>query len=66
MKNNTVITETVSAARSERSSDSSPFMNEFFMVQGVGFRCMAYKDESGRWRSAFNHVELVGDIRILE
>jgi len=48
------------------SKEDSPFEIEFFMLQGVGFRCMGYRDQKGRWRSAFNHVELFGTIKILE
>jgi len=49
-----------------KTAESSPFLIEFFMVQGCGFRCMAYRDEDGRWRAAFNNEELYGDVRILE
>ena len=44
----------------------SPFILEFFMVQGMGFRCMAYRDQNGKWRSAFAHRELPGNVYILE
>jgi hypothetical protein len=50
----------------EKSAGETPFMIEFFMVQGIGFRCMAYCDEDGKWRHAFDNAELFGDIRILE
>ena len=45
---------------------ASPFVHEFFLVQGSGFRCMAYRNEDGKWRGAFDHVELPGAIRVLE
>jgi hypothetical protein len=44
----------------------SPFLVEFFMVQGAGFRCMAYRNSDGKWRGAFDNRELPGAIRILE
>jgi hypothetical protein len=44
----------------------TPFIFEFFMVQGMGFRCMAYCDQAGCWRNALNNEELTGEIRILE
>lgn len=51
---------------SDKTSDSSsPFEIEFYMLQGIGFCCMGYCDPQGKWRSAFNHVELFGKIRIL-
>jgi hypothetical protein len=46
--------------------EDAPFIIEFFMVQGVGFRCAAYRDPDGRWREAFNNEELFGEIQILE
>jgi hypothetical protein len=50
----------------EAQPEISPFILEFFMVQGANFRCMAYRDEDGKWRDALNNEELYGDIRILE
>jgi len=50
----------------EKRIESSPFILEFFMVQGAGFRCMAYRDPNGVWRNAFNNEELMGEIYILE
>jgi len=47
-------------------AEASPFVIEFFMVQCPGFRCMAYRDEAGSWRSAFSHQELPEDVYILE
>jgi hypothetical protein len=50
----------------EEFDGSCPFIVEFFMVRGAGFRCMAYRDANGKWRSAYNNEELPGDICILE
>ena len=36
--------------------ERSPFIREFFMVQSDGFWGMAYRDEQGLWREAFNHM----------
>jgi hypothetical protein len=44
----------------------SPFIREFHMVQGTGFRCMAYRNGNGKWRGAFDHVELPGNVRRLD
>lgn len=46
--------------------ETSPFLLEFFMVQGAGFKGMAYRNSDGKWRSAFDHIELPGTIRVLE
>lgn len=42
-----------------------PFVLEFFMVQGNGFRCMAYRNSDGKWRGAFDGEELPGAVRVL-
>ena len=46
--------------------EASPFVTEFFMVQGLGYRGMAYCDQDGTWRNAFNHFPLMGRIYLLE
>ena len=35
-------------------------------VQGVGFRCSAYRDPAGKWHDAFTNDELYGEIQIVE
>jgi hypothetical protein len=44
---------------------ASPFLVEFFMVRGVGFQCMAYRNSDGKWRAAFDNRELPGSIHVL-
>lgn len=54
-------------ARSVRQGDGgSPFDLEYFMVQGSGYICMAYRNGDGKWRGAFDNMELPGSIRVLE
>jgi hypothetical protein len=65
------MTQIAMTACSERSevkqpAEESPFLAEFFMIEGPGYRCMAYNDSEGRWRKAFNHTILPGQIRIIE
>lgn len=43
----------------------SPFDTEFFMVQGLGFKCMAWRDFNGKWRTAFENQILPGQIRVV-
>lgn len=45
---------------------ASPFVLEYFMVQGSGYICMAYRNDDGKWRGAFDNRELPGAIRVLE
>lgn len=50
-------------------NDAVPFILEHFkfcMVQGTGFKCMAYRDYDGALRRVFDHKALTGRIRILE
>jgi hypothetical protein len=46
--------------------ETSPFLVEFFMVEGIGFQCMAYRDFEGKWYHAFNNKELPGRVHVLE
>lgn len=50
----------------ENEDAGSPFIREFFLVQGVGYRCMAYRNGEGKWCGAFNNEELPGPIRVVE
>lgn len=60
------MTTTTETATADQSTTEGPFVIEFFMVEGAGFRCMAYCDQDGKWRNAFNHRELPGDIQFAE
>jgi hypothetical protein len=44
----------------------SPFLLEFFMVTGIGFRCMAYRNGDGKWHEAFNDRKLPGVVRVVD
>jgi len=66
MNNQTIILPSETSSAAEERSESSPFTVEFFMVQGLGFRCMAYCGEDGKWRSAFGNNRLFGPVFILE
>jgi len=53
-------------AAGEMRPEASPFVTEFFMVQGLTFHGMAYCGRDGKWRDAFRHHPLMGRIFILE
>jgi hypothetical protein len=53
------------AVPSGESDGICPFVLEFFMVQGNGFRCMAYRNTDGKWRGAFDDEVLPGAVRVL-
>ena len=52
-------------ALAEEPKGTTPFETEFFMVQGIGFKCMAWRDGEGKWRTAFENPVLPGNIRIV-
>jgi hypothetical protein len=43
----------------------SPPKSTSFIVQCVGFRCMAYRDSKGQWRDYFNDDEIAGEVTII-
>jgi hypothetical protein len=49
----------------EVKDGASPFLVEFFMVQGIGFRCMAWLGYDGKWRTAFENRILPGLVRVV-
>jgi len=46
----------------KRPSDKK---RESFIVQCIGFRCMAYRDRMGKWRDYFNDDEIQGEVKII-
>ena len=50
----------------ETPEGGSPFDTEFFMVQGAGFKCMAWHDANGKWRTAFENQILPGNVRVVD
>jgi hypothetical protein len=50
----------------EKQTEISPFLVEYFMVQALGFRGMAYCDQEGRWRNVSNNDQLLGRIYLLD
>jgi hypothetical protein len=34
-------------------------------VQTEGFRCLAYRDEKGKWRNYYGGAELKGTVRVI-
>ena len=49
----------------ENVSSGLPAIFDFVLVQAAGFRCIAYCDQNGTWREAFNHREISGQVQIL-
>jgi hypothetical protein len=66
MTNHTTMQQFESGSAIELQDEMSPFIIEFFLVQGIGFTCMAYHDRDGRWHRAIDNEELPGLILVLE
>jgi hypothetical protein len=45
--------------------NESPFIIEFTMVHCAGYNWMAYRDESGRWRDAYDNFVLPEPVKVL-
>jgi hypothetical protein len=50
----------------EKRPEVTPFLVEYFMVQSICFRGMAYCDQDGRWRNAANNDQLLGRVYLLD
>ncbi len=66
MKNHPVTSVCSSGQMLEEAGSLSPFVIEFFTVQVLGLKCMAYRDSDGKWRRAVDGVELPGFVRVLD
>ena len=49
----------------DRQVPELPPAGEVALVQGEGFRCMAYRDKQGKWRDYIRRNELPGRITII-
>jgi hypothetical protein len=43
-----------------------PSPGEVMLVQCEKFRCLAFRDRQGRWRSPFSKMELPGVVHVIE
>ena len=41
-------------------------MDEVVLVQCEKFRCLAFRDKYGKWRSPFSKMELNGVVQVIE
>lgn len=47
------------------NASASPFNIEYIMVLCSNLRHMAYLDKAGKWRDAYDNLELTGPVRVL-
>lgn len=48
-----------------KDAGNSPFVIEYLMVLCSGLRHMAYLDDTGKWRDAYDRRELRGTVKVL-
>jgi hypothetical protein len=49
-----------------RESVTLPPVDEVVLVQCESFRCLAFRDKHGKWRSPFSKMELNGVVQVIE
>ncbi|HUA36789.1 MAG TPA: hypothetical protein VMA35_00150 [Candidatus Sulfopaludibacter sp.] len=60
------MTNPSSTANGEIEYDALPPVGEMVLVQCEHFRCLAVRDQQGKWRSPFSKMELHNVIRVVE
>ena len=50
----------------DRENTALPPADEVVLVQCEKFRCLAYRDKHGKWRSPFSKMELNGVVQVIE
>jgi hypothetical protein len=48
-----------------KDAGNSPFIIEYLMVLCSGLRHMAFRDNAGTWRDAYDRSELRGPVKVL-
>jgi hypothetical protein len=49
-----------------RENGANPPVDEVVLVQCEKFRCLAFRDKHGKWRSPFSKMELNGVVQVIE
>lgn len=58
---------TMPSQSGEKSESSAvPPADEVVLVQCEKFRCLAFRDRYGKWRSPFSKMELDGVVHVIE
>ena len=54
------------AKQTDPPADPLPPTGEQVLVQGKGFRCLAFRDKDGKWRDVFHQTGLQGIVRVIK
>jgi len=49
-----------------KENGALPPVGEVVLVQCENFRCLAFRDKYGKWRSPFSKMELNGMVQVIE
>jgi hypothetical protein len=60
------VTNPSSTANGETENGVPPPVDEMVLVQCEHFRCLAFRDKYGKWRSPFSKMELHNVVRVIE
>jgi hypothetical protein len=60
------VTNPSSTANGENENGALPPVDEMVLVQCEHFRCLAFRDKHGKWRSPFGKMELNGVLHVIE
>ncbi|MGD0085919.1 MAG: hypothetical protein ABSC24_02200 [Verrucomicrobiota bacterium] len=60
------MTNPPSTANGENTSSPAPPVGEVVLVQCEKFRCLAFRDKHGKWRSPFSKMELNNVVGVIK
>jgi len=49
----------------EKTKFAHPFHHQYVWVQCNGFRCLAYRENDGNWRTAYGNKKLTDVVRVI-
>ncbi|MGH7993905.1 MAG: hypothetical protein ACREDQ_10340 [Limisphaerales bacterium] len=60
------MTNLSSTSNGENETGARPPADEMVLVECEHFRCLAFRDKHGKWRSPFSKMELPHVVRVIE
>jgi len=64
--NTRCVTNPPSTANGENTNSPAPPVGEVVLVQCEKFRCLAFRDKHGKWRSPFSKMELNNVVGVIK
>jgi len=60
------VTNPSSTSNGENENGALPPVDEMVLVQCKHFRCLAFRDKHGKWRSPFSKMELHNVVHVIQ